>query len=288
MRRPVQTISTLHIALGVSLAVHAGLLFVRMVDPEGFNRVFEDTPLEVILVNARSKEAPVKAQALAQAHLAGGGEADAGRATSPLPRSAVAALGENIEDEYKQIEELQETQEQLLAQHRERLAQMPVPSPKEMRTAEGRARMEQRKRELEILAEIEKRVREENARPKKRYVSPATKGVAHALYYDTMSRKIEERGTRNFPEQNGKRLYGDLTMMITVDYRGQVVETEVVRPSKNALLDKRAIAIVRAAAPFGAFTPAMRKEADQYVFTTKFTFEGEGLRTRMMANPAQP
>jgi protein TonB len=288
MRRPVQTISTFHIALGVSLAVHAGLLFVRMVDPEGFNRVFEDTPLEVILVNARSREAPVKAQALSQAHLAGGGEADSGRATSPLPRSAVAALGENIEDEYKQIEQLQETQEQLLAEHRRRLAQMPIPTPKEMRTAEGRARMEQRKRELEILAEIEKRVREENARPKKRYVSPATKGVAHALYYDAMSRKIEERGTRNFPEYKGRKLYGELIMMFTVDGRGQVIGVEVVQPSQSKVLDKRAVAIVRAAAPFGEFTPAMRKEADQYVFTTKFTFEGEGLRTRMMASPSQP
>jgi protein TonB len=65
--------STLQIALGVSVAVHAGLLAVRFVDPEGFNRVFKDTPLEVVLVNARGNERPEKAQAIAQANLAGGG-----------------------------------------------------------------------------------------------------------------------------------------------------------------------------------------------------------------------
>ena len=80
--------STLQVALVVSVAVHGALLGVRFVDPEGFNRVFEDTPLEVILVNSRSGEAPEKAQAIAQANLAGGGEA-AGR-----PRHlAAAAVG---------------------------------------------------------------------------------------------------------------------------------------------------------------------------------------------------
>jgi protein TonB len=52
------------------VAVHAALLTVRFVDPESFNRVFEDTPLEVVLVNSRSNEKPDKARAIAQASLA--------------------------------------------------------------------------------------------------------------------------------------------------------------------------------------------------------------------------
>ena len=60
-------LTTLHWALGLSAVVHAAALTVRFVDPEGFQRVFEDTPLEVILVNAKSNEAPDKAQAIAQA-----------------------------------------------------------------------------------------------------------------------------------------------------------------------------------------------------------------------------
>ncbi|HZW76269.1 MAG TPA: energy transducer TonB, partial [Caldimonas sp.] len=86
-------ITTLHVALGVSLAVHGALLGVRFVDPEGFNRMFEDSPLDVILVNSRSSEAPEKAQAIAQSSLAGGGDAAAGRATSPLPLSALTEVG---------------------------------------------------------------------------------------------------------------------------------------------------------------------------------------------------
>ena len=67
----LRRLTALHVALLISFGVHAVLLTVRSVDPEGFNRVFKDTPLEVILVNARSSEPPLKAQAIAQAALAG-------------------------------------------------------------------------------------------------------------------------------------------------------------------------------------------------------------------------
>ena len=68
-------LSPLGVALIFSVAVHAALLTVRFVDPERFNRIFEDTPLEVILVNSRSSTPPDRAQAVAQVALAGGGEA---------------------------------------------------------------------------------------------------------------------------------------------------------------------------------------------------------------------
>jgi protein TonB len=285
----LRKLSTLQIALLVSLGVHAALLGVRIVDPEGFNRVFQDTPLEVILVNSRSKEAPVKAQAIAQANLAGGGELEKGRATSPLPPSGLVELGESIEESRKQIEQLQEEQRQLLARLRRQLAALPAPDPKrEAKTAEGRAQADQRRQLLQVTAEIEKRINEENSRPKKRYISPATKEAAYAMYYDRLRRKIEERGTRNFPDHRGRKLYGELVVVLTVDALGRVVHAEVAVPSQSKLLDARALAIVKAAAPFGLFTTGMRREADQLEITSRFTFEGEGgLKTTLMANPAR-
>ena len=90
-----------------------------------------------------------------------------------------------------------------------------------------------------------------------------------------MRRRIEDRGTRNFPEDRGKKLYGELTMNVTVDVAGRVVETEVVRPSKSKILDRRAVAIVNAAGPFGPFTTAMRRKVDQVVITSRFKFTRE-------------
>ena len=284
MRR---TLSTLQLALLVSAGVHGAFLAVRIVDPEGFNRVFQDTPLEVILVNSRSGEPPEKAQAIAQASLAGGGDASAGRATSPLPPSALVEMGDANEEAHKRIEQLQETQQQLLAQVRRELALLPAPDPqREQGTPQERAQEERRRQLVQLLAEIEKRVNEENLRPKKRYISPATREEVYALYYDALRRKIEQRGTRNFPENQGRKLYGELTMNVTVDAEGRVVETEVVRASSSKQLDRRAVAIVRSAAPYGPFTAAMRQKADQLVITSRFRFtRDDALETTLSASP---
>lgn len=283
--RSLRRLSALQIALLISLAAHAALLTIRFVDPEAFQRVFEDTPLEVILVNSRSGEAPTKAQAIAQSNLAGGGEAAKGRSTSPLAPSATIEIGDANEDTRKQIEQLQEEQQQLLAQIRREMALLPPPDPaRDAGDPQEREHEDRRRQLVQMLAEIEKRINQENERPKRRYVSPATREAIYAQYYDALRRRIEERGTRNFPEYRGRKLYGELTMNVTVDAEGRVIETEVVRPSKSTVLDRRAVAIVKAAAPFGPFTAAMRRKADQLVITSRFKFtREEGLETTLTA-----
>ena len=276
-------LSTLHWALLVSAAVHGALLTVRFVDPEAFNRVFRDTPLEVILVNARSDEPPTQAQAIAQARLAGGGEAEKGRATSPLPPAMVTEIGDASEEARRRIDRLQQEQQQLLAQLRREVAALPPPDPRrDQGDPEEREREEHRRQLLRQLAEIEKRVNEENARPKKRYISPATREEVYALYYDALRRRIEDRGTRDFPEYQGRKLYGELVMNVTVDALGRVVDAEVVRRSNSRVLDAQAVAIVRAAGPFGPFSSAMRAQADQIVVTSRFRFtRDEGFETSL-------
>lgn len=278
----LKQLSTLQLALAVSVAVHAALLTVRFVNPEGFNRVFQDTPLEVILVNAKGDERPEKATAIAQASLAGGGDAEAGRATSPLPPNTQARLGDATEDEEQQIEALKERQNQILAQVRQQLANLPPPDLEAL-SPELAAFERERKRQalVKILAEIEKRINEENQRPKKRYISPATREEVYAVYYDGLRRKIEDRGTSNFPESGGRKLYGELTMIITVNHTGSVLNTEVVQPSGNATLDRRAEAIVRGL-DFGRFSDAMRRRADQIVVVSRFRFtRDETLKTQL-------
>lgn len=279
----LKSLSTLQIALGVSVGVHAVLLTVRFVDPESFNRVFRDTPLEVVLVNARSNERPDKAQAIAQSSLAGGGEAEKGRATSPLPPSALTEMGDAAEDAQRKIETMQEQQMVLLAQLKKQLAALPPPDPKETgQRAEAVAREEKRRQLIKLLAEIERRINEENAKPKKRYISPATREEVYATYYDSLRRKIEDNGTQNFPQLAGNKLYGELTMIVTVNYDGRVLATEVVEPSGNVALDRRAQLIARSAGPFGRFSDAMRRRADQIVVVSRFKFtRDETLETKL-------
>ena len=279
----MKNFTTLQIALGVSALLHAVVLTTRFVDPESFNRVFKDTPLEVILVNAKSNDKPEFAKAIAQSNLAGGGELEKGRATSPLPPSALTDLGDAAEDTQKKVEAMQEQQMQLLAQIKKQLATMPLPDPKTPSNDPAQAQREEKRKQLvKILAEIEKRINEENARPKKRYISPATREEVYAIYYDSLRRKIEEKGTSNFPEQAGNKLYGELTMIVTVNFDGRILATEVVETSGNLTLDRRAQAIVKGTGPFDKFTDVMRRQADQIVVVSRFKFtRDETLETKL-------
>ncbi|MFY8043758.1 MAG: energy transducer TonB, partial [Rhodoferax sp.] len=225
----MHNITTLQWALGVSVAVHALLLTVRFVDPESFNRVFEDTPLEVILVNAKGNEKPDKAAAIAQTSLAGGGDAEKGRATSPLPPSLLTDVGDSLEEESaRKLQAMQEQQNLLLAQVKNQIATLSPQRPSQETSKSEAAEREEKHRQLvKLLAEIERRINMENARPKKRYISPAVREEVYAVYYDGLRRAIEDRGTENFPQSAGKKLYGELTMVVTVNHDGRVIDTEV-------------------------------------------------------------
>jgi protein TonB len=269
-------------ALFISLAFHGALLTLRIAAPERFDRLFSDAPMDVILVNTRIKaEAPDKAQALSQTQLAGGGELKEGRAASPLPTAANTSVGEMTESMQRQVAVMRQEQSLLLAQVKNLLAQLPPPQPQKTQ-AEQQALELKRRQLLKLLAEIEQRIHQDNARPRKHYVSPATKQVAYALYYDTLRRKIEDRGTRYFPTSgNGQKLYGELTMIITVNTDGRVLTTEVVQSSGQADLDRRAQAIATAAGPFGEFTSEMRQQADQLAVVSRFIFSRNNtLQTR--------
>ena len=281
-----RSISPLQFALSVSIAVHAALLTIRFVDPEAFNRVFQDTPLEVILVNAKTDDAPDKARAIAQANMAGGGDADKGRATSPMPRAQISMQGEvSDNDRERQLREMQEQQNVMLSRVKTVLAAMPPTNPMQKNLSPEEVQREEKRRQLiELLAEIERRIQMENERPKKRYISPATRSAVYAVYYDHLRHAIEDKGTENFPQAAGRKLYGELTMIITINHDGRVIATEVVQSSGNRLLDHRAQAIAASAGPFGAFSGEMRRQADQIAVVSRFKFTNDDvLETKLNA-----
>jgi protein TonB len=160
----------------------------------------------------------------------------------------------------------------MLSKVRQQIAAIPVLDPLATATDDELAREDKRRQLLKTLAEIERRINTESSRPKKRYISPATREVVYAAYYDQLRRAIEDKGTANFPTLSGQKLYGELTMVITLDHRGRMVSTDIADSSDNPALDRRALAIVHSAAPFGAFSGAMRRQADQLVVVSRFRF----------------
>ena len=229
-------------------------------------------------VNAESDEKPEKPQALAQATLAGGGEAaDKRMVSTPLPPAPVESPGDSpINENQRRIDSMLEQQEQLLAQVRQQLATMPKVDPQKLnQDPEAQAQEERRQQLQKLLAAIERRVEEENSRPRKRYLSPATLGITYAVYYDEMRRKIEAEGTANFPQVAGRKLYGELLMSLLINHDGRILDARVTRSSGNRNLDRLAEIIASRAAPFGNFTAAMRKDTDQFDVTARFRFTHE-------------
>ncbi|MBD8530841.1 MULTISPECIES: energy transducer TonB [unclassified Massilia] len=271
------------IALAASVAAHAVLLAIRFVAPDALRFEPADPGLEVILVNAKHAKAPVKAEALAQANLEGGGMAEAGRSKSPLPDLRKNENGDSIKALQKRIVELEQLQQNVLSRvQKSSFKTAPVtdndkPDP----TRTGADEVDTTRQIARMTAEITQTIEDQNKRPKRTHISPSTRQVGYALYYKAMQKQVEEVGTLNFPQQNGKKLYGELVISIPVFQDGSLYQKEggprVERSSGNPALDKAALEIVRRAAPFGAFPQNMRTAGkdDLWIVITRFTFTRE-------------
>jgi periplasmic protein TonB len=182
----------------------------------------------------------------------------------------------------RQADPMQEQQMLMLEALKRQLAALPPPDPKASPQSAGAKAQEQRRKELlQVLAEIEKRVNAEIARPKKRIIGPNTREEVFAQYYDDFRRKIEKHGTQNFPEATGNKLYGELLMTVTINHDGRVLETDVVESSGNVELDRHAQSIAKAIGLFDKFSDELRRRADQVVIVSRFNFKrGEGLEAK--------
>lgn len=270
----------LYLALGVSLLAHGALLAVRFVSPPPAPVQATDPGLEVILVNAKHNRVPLKADAVAQANLDGGGSVDQGRSKSPMPDMHKTEMGDSVKAAKRRIAELEERQKNLLTQmHAAPLSAPPVtekmkPDP----TPNGADLLESSKAIARRVAEISETIEDQNKRPRKTMITPSTREVGYATYYKTMQKRIEDIGTLNFPNVNGRKLYGQLMLSIPVFQDGSIYEKDggikVERSSGNPALDEAAIRIVKRSAPFGKFPPNMlsNDKDDLWVIITTFKF----------------
>ena len=285
---------TLAVAIGFSVLVHAGLLAVRFTTPDAFRFQPTDPGLEVILVNAKQDKKPLKADALAQANLDGGGNAATGRAKSPLPDMRKSVDGESVKSARKRVTDLEEQQRKLMAQLTNQTSRFSTPrteldkprdlpqQPDNQDAIDSAAAIARRE------AEIARSIEDYNKRPKKTQITPSTTAVGYAMYYKALQDKIEKIGTLNFPQQDGKKMYGELVVYIPIYQDGTIYEKDggprVERSSGNKSLDAAAVRIARRAGPFGRFPNNMRStdKDDVWEILTRFKFtRDDALQTEL-------
>ena len=271
----------LYLALGISLVAHGAMLAVHFAAPAPTPAQATDPGLEVILVNAKHNKAPLKADAVAQANLDGGGTVDQGRSKSPMPDMRKTEMGDSVKASKRRIRELEEQQKNLLTQVKSSASIEAPPITEKNKpdpTPTGADLLESSKAIARRVAEISETIEDQNKRPKKTTITPSTREAGYATYYKTMQKRIEDFGTLNFPNNNGHKLYGQLMLSIPVFQDGTIYDKDggikVERSSGNPALDEAAIRIVRRSAPFGKFPPNMRSSDrdDLWVIITTFKF----------------
>ena len=278
----------LPITLAVSVVLHAIILLITFAPP-----VFDGSKfvphLDVVLVNSKTSSKPVKADALAQANLDGGGNTEAERrAKTNLPKLKNVEPAPNVQLASRQVRRLEEEAQRLLqlsqGTHTSADSTRPAPElPREARL-EDPAAEQQRLRIAQLEAQIAKDWDEYQKLPRRKFIGARTEGVVYAQYVDQWRQRIEKIGTQYFPEEARRRkLYGSLVMTVHIRADGSVEKIEVDRSSGYRLLDTAARRAVDLAGPFPPFPAAVRKDWDILSISRTFSYTRSDLE--LLSNP---
>ena len=276
----------LTIALTVSIALHLVLIAVRFAMPHVALFKPSQSPLEVILVNARTQDKAVKPDAIAQHDLNGGGENETGRATSFLPRSREAVDGDVLKEAQSAPDQPQSERRRLMTRIDKTTSAVATEAPPKAETTETAPSpdlLTSMKAIARLEAQVDRETRDYNARPRRGYIGPTTKAASYAMYYAQWKDKVERVGTLNYPEEARGRIYGDLILRVTLNPDGTIFNDEVIvtQSSGSPVLDRAAKRIVRLAAPYGRFSDELRAEFDIFEIYSTFRFtRGNALEMR--------
>jgi protein TonB len=268
-------------AIALSVVLHAIALSVHFKFPDSLRWKSANAPLDVVLVNARTKDKPTKADVLAQANLDRGGNVDQNRrAKSPLPVTDPRNPGRDVLEAQRRVQQLEAQQQRLLAQARESRARVNTealkrPPAEDPSAQSGRDLADRALAMMRLEAEINKQIEEYQKRPRKKFIGARAAEYRFAQYEEDWRAKVERVGTLNYPAEARGKLYGTLRLTVTLRPDGTVDSVELDRSSGLKVLDAAAFKIVRMAAPFAAFPPDIRRDTDLLVITRTWFF-GQG------------
>jgi protein TonB len=276
-------------ALGITLGLHALVLSIQFVLPPAVQAIVKDTFLDVILVSTTHPSQAVTPQAMAQEDQQGGGH-HTGQATTPIPTAHLTQAGQFQEKRAHRIQRLAQEQQLLLSKIHTQLRWLEASLEEENASSPStQAIREEHRQLLQLVGQIEKRIEQNGEKSRWHTIGPSTQKRSYAAYYQGARQKIEAWGTAHFPSINNQKLYGDLIVALTVAVDGQLIEGRILQSSGQAALDEQALAIVRAAAPFGPFTAEMQQTATQLELVARFVFATDTtLKTQWKSNPNNP
>jgi protein TonB len=269
-------------AIGLSLALHAALLSMQFKFPDASRWKSSSAPIEVVLVNARTKDRPAKADALAQANLNRGGTVEENRrAKTPLPVTEPRQPGKDMAEAQRRQRSLEAQQAELLAKARDAQGRVPASAERQPEIdnpgekPSGRDLADLALAAMRLQAQIDRQIDEYQKRPRKKFIGANTAEYRFAQYEEDWRVKIERIGSLNYPPEARGRVYGNLRLTVSIRPDGNVESIELDRSSGLKVLDAAAFKIVRMATPFAVFPPDIRRDTDLLVITRTWFF-GQG------------
>jgi protein TonB len=260
-----------------SLMLHAFILFgIVLVLPDARSTSNFMQPLQVVLVNSKSKSRPIQADALAQHNLDGGGNtAEDRRAKSPLP---VLRDDTKItpEQRAKRVAALEAETRQMLTKMKSNytaVQQEPLKKQKN-NTADNGDDLVQRAMEMARLeAQINKNWDAYQKMPRRKFIGARTQEYRFAQYIEDWRIKVERIGNLNYPQQaRQEKVFGSLQLSVSIRADGSVENIEVSKSSGHRILDAAAMRIVKLAAPYSPLPPDITKDTDILTITRTWTF----------------
>ena len=259
------------ITLVASILLHLVVLaFVTFAVPDKSSLQNNQT-MEVVLVNAKSKTKPTRADVQAQHHLDGGGNTDADRrAKSPLPVLRDDPHSSDVALAKKRVAQLEQEARRLMTQAKSKAAIASAPpqtSPQAQPTPDTPSLSEadvQRSLNIQRLeAAIAKDMDIYQKRPRKTFVGARAQEYRFARYVEDWRVKIERLGELNFPQAaRDQKIYGSLLLSVSIKADGTLDKVELRRSSGHKVLDEAAINIVKLAAPYAPFPPDIARDTD--------------------------
>lgn len=243
--------------------------------------------LDVILIQSANSEKPDKADFIAQANNAGGGDSDKARRpaqplSSPLPKPLPGVAPVPLEDGAPRP-----TPPSPIERLTRRTSDFSVASDPEAPEApehpnEAVRDTDQRKIEMARLAqEIQSEAEQYSKRPKRKYISANTKEYEFAAYMRAWVARIERIGNLNYPDDaRRQKLHGQLVLTVGLDRNGRIKSIDVIQSSGHKVLDDAAIRITRLAEPFPALPESKDKVDELYISRTWQFLPGDILRNR--------
>lgn len=272
--------------MAASLLVHACLLALRFHAPPVPDRP-PVSSIEVVLLNARTDTEPVRATALAQASMDGGGDSDEGLARSPLPPSPSLDSVVPTATPEQRVQELEARQRDMMARLASQYAALAQARAQDAAPdgTSAPALPDDTEQTLALLAQqyaaVSQRVEDYNRRPRRHFFAPSASAVPFAHYVEDWRQRVESIGNQYYPEAARGRVYGSLRMTVFVRADGSVEEIVFDAPSEHAILNDAARDIVRKAAPFAPFPDEVRREADIIAITRTWHFQNDAISTEI-------